>query len=91
MISILVWRKFFFPERQVCSSTVSTKLLSHACTPSGYRAAAQQQENGAAVDGSAEVIVKIDNESDAFATVVTVEFGDKLGELLDTVSWAMRI
>eukprot|EP00879_Flechtneria_rotunda_P010773 GHRR01011257.1.p1 GENE.GHRR01011257.1~~GHRR01011257.1.p1 ORF type:complete len:278 (+),score=74.67 GHRR01011257.1:309-1142(+) len=30
-------------------------------------------------------IVKIDNKSDPFATKVTVEFGDKLGELLDTV------
>jgi hypothetical protein len=29
--------------------------------------------------------VKIDNSTDPFATVVTVEFGDRLGELLDTV------
>lgn len=33
-----------------------------------------------------EPIVKIDNESDPFATIVTVEYGDRLGELLDTVS-----
>ena len=31
-------------------------------------------------------IIKIDNKSDNFATVVTMEFGDQLGELLDTVS-----
>lgn len=31
-------------------------------------------------------IVKIDNISDPFATVVTVEFGDKAGDLLETVS-----
>lgn len=31
-------------------------------------------------------VVKIDNRSDNFATVVTIEFGDQLGELLDTVS-----
>lgn len=30
--------------------------------------------------------VKIDNMTDAFATMVTVEFGDKLGELLDTIT-----
>lgn len=31
-------------------------------------------------------IVKIDNVSDPFATVVTVEYGDRLGELLDTIT-----
>ena len=31
-------------------------------------------------------IIKIDNKSDNFATVVSLEFGDQLGELLDTVS-----
>eukprot|EP00878_Enallax_costatus_P000763 GHUV01000881.1.p1 GENE.GHUV01000881.1~~GHUV01000881.1.p1 ORF type:complete len:288 (+),score=90.49 GHUV01000881.1:150-1013(+) len=31
-------------------------------------------------------MVKIDNMSDPFATKVTVEFGDKLGELLDTIT-----
>lgn len=36
-------------------------------------------------DAKAVPIVKIDNHSDAFATVVSVEFGNKLGELLDTV------
>lgn len=30
-------------------------------------------------------VVKIDNISDPFATVVKVEFGDRLGELLDTI------
>ena len=30
-------------------------------------------------------IVKIDNKSDNFATVVSLEFGNALGELLDTV------
>jgi len=31
-------------------------------------------------------LVVIDNTSDSFATVVTVKFGDRLGELLDTVA-----
>lgn len=30
-------------------------------------------------------IIKIDNRSDNFATVVSMEFGDQLGELADTV------
>jgi hypothetical protein len=29
--------------------------------------------------------IKIDNTTDPFATVVKVDFGDRLGELLDTV------
>lgn len=31
-------------------------------------------------------IIKIDNQHDPFATVVTIEYGDRLGELLDTVN-----
>jgi len=31
-------------------------------------------------------VVKIDNIHDAFATVVTVEFGDQLGEMLETIT-----
>lgn len=54
--------------------------------PNPCRAAAEAAANGTAADGSdPPVVVKIDNESDPFATVVTVEFGDRLGELLDTV------
>ena len=30
-------------------------------------------------------VVKIDNQHDPFATVVTIEYGNRLGELLDTV------
>jgi hypothetical protein len=30
-------------------------------------------------------VVIIDNQSDAFNTIVSIEFGDRLGELLDTV------
>lgn len=38
------------------------------------------------MDKAPTPVVKIDNMSDAFATIVSVEFGDRLGELLDTVS-----
>lgn len=39
----------------------------------------------AAVDTVPKPVVKIDNQSDPFATVVSIQFGDRLGELLDTV------
>ena len=39
----------------------------------------------ASKQGTPVPIVKIDNKSDNFATVVSLEFGDELGELLDTV------
>lgn len=45
--------------------------------------------NGAATREalSAELpTVKIDNQHDPFATIVTVKFGDKLGDLLDTIA-----
>ena len=32
-----------------------------------------------------EPVVKIDNEKDPFATIVSIQYGDRLGELLDTV------
>lgn len=43
--------------------------------------------NGATTEAGAvpEPVVKIDNQHDPFATVVSVQFGDRLGELLDTV------
>jgi len=43
--------------------------------------------NGVTTDAGAvpQPVVKIDNQHDPFATIVTVEFGDRLGELLDTV------
>ena len=51
-----------------------------------YRSTAAEKSNGSA-PAVPEPVVKIDNQTDPFATVVTVEFGDKLGELLDTVSF----
>jgi hypothetical protein len=35
--------------------------------------------------------IKIDNQSDAFATIVKVDFGDRLGELLDTVRHSAHV
>lgn len=45
--------------------------------------AKQVQEN----EVSDVVEVKIDNHSEPFATLVTINYGNKLGELLDTVRW----
>lgn len=50
------------------------------------RAVAQESSNGTSAGGVPEPIVKIDNHTDTFATIVTVEFGDRLGELLDTIA-----
>ena len=36
-------------------------------------------------EGIPNPIVKIDNQTDRYHTVVTIQFGDRLGELLDTV------
>ena len=57
----------------------SAALLLWPC-----RVVAQARDNGA-VAAVPEPKVRIDNESDPFATVVTIEYGDMLGELLDTV------
>ena len=35
--------------------------------------------------GEAVPTVKIDNYTDPFATILKIDFGDNLGELLDTV------
>jgi UTP:GlnB (protein PII) uridylyltransferase len=49
------------------------------------RAATAEASNGA-IQAIPEPVVKIDNQTDPFATIVTIEFGDRLGELLDTVN-----
>jgi hypothetical protein len=48
------------------------------------RAAAPESTNGATGEVP-EPVIKIDNQSDPFATIVSIEYGDLLGELLDTV------
>ncbi len=47
-----------------------------------------ENSNGIAVEQSdvPEPVIKLDNSSDPFATVVTIQFGDRLGDLHDTVS-----
>ena len=47
---------------------------------------AQSATNGTPAAAVPEPVVKIDNESDPFATIVSIQYGDRLGELLDTVS-----
>lgn len=49
------------------------------------RATAEAATNGTSSAAVPEPVVKIDNETDPFATIVSIEFGDRLGELLDTV------
>lgn len=63
---------------------VAVKQVRHSlrtcATNNGATATADRSQAGPVP------IVKIDNMSDPFATKVTVEFGDKLGELLDTIT-----
>lgn len=67
-------------QRTLCSSTRAT----------GRNVSARAAGNGATATAGAPNVpkpsVKIDNMSDPFATVVSVEFGDRLGELLDTIT-----
>ena len=52
---------------------------------------AEQQSTPDAAQGMPpKPIVKIDNQTDPFATVVSIKYGNKLGELLDTVSGAQE-
>lgn len=39
-----------------------------------------------AEETSVKPVVKIDNQTDPFATIIKIKFGDKLGDLLDTVA-----
>lgn len=55
----------------------------------GCRATAEAATNGTSSAAVPEPVVKIDNETDPFATIVSIEFGDRLGELLDTVGGKM--
>lgn len=56
--------------------------------PPPLRRAVAESTNGSSSATVPEPVVKIDNERDPFATVVTIEYGDRLGELLDTVGAA---
>lgn len=53
-----------------------------------FRAASATEVNrdeAQQVKDAPKPIVKIDNQHDPFATVVSIQYGNKLGELLDTV------
>jgi len=67
-----------------CICTLTTPPISQYSSFLVSRAATTEASNGAAA-AVPEPVVKIDNHTDPFATIVTIEFGDRLGELLDTV------
>mmetsp|Transcript_17034 Transcript_17034/g.42793 ORF Transcript_17034/g.42793 Transcript_17034/m.42793 type:complete len:247 (+) Transcript_17034:6-746(+) len=48
--------------------------------------AATESANGSTSETAAKPVVKIDNSSDPFASIITITFGDKLGDLLDTMA-----
>jgi len=78
---------FLLPARQPRSARQSSRRRPLSCRAAS-EAAVQTTENGATPAGLSgpKPTVKIDNQRDPFATVVSIEYGDKLGELLDTVA-----
>lgn len=50
------------------------------------RRSVQASAGGATATAKPTPVVRIDNTTDPFATLVTVEYGDRLGELLETVT-----
>lgn len=79
----LCWR-----SRSICALHACTQHPPLARRPLRPRSAASSGNGAAATANGATAtpVVKIDNRTDPFATIVSVEFGDRLGELLDTVS-----
>ena len=72
--------KLWCTKSEQCVARVEISLTS----VSFRRAAAPESTNGATGEAP-EPVIKIDNQSDPFATIVSIEYGDLLGELLDTV------
>ena len=44
-----------------------------------------EEERFETPEGIPDPVIKLDNQSDRYHTVVSIQFGDRLGELLDTV------
>ncbi|EFN53167.1 hypothetical protein CHLNCDRAFT_136962 [Chlorella variabilis] len=71
----------------LCACPPLAVAVAAACRPAKQaRAAESATANGTSSSAIPEPVVKIDNESDPFATIVSVEYGDRLGELLDTIA-----
>jgi hypothetical protein len=80
--------RFFLARFARCANPHHLNHINNTTFNTNNSARVSTTNNGAtaaAGDTAALPVVKIDNRSDAFATIVTVEFGDRLGELLDTV------
>lgn len=73
------------PSRSIGAAPAAPHRYTAAAARATYRRAVAAQSNGTPAAAVPEPVVKIDNETDPFATVVTIEFGNRLGELLDTV------
>lgn len=67
----------------VCARTLDFAPSCPLRVPRGRNVVARSTHAAAT---KATPTVKIDNMSDAFATVVSVEFGDRMGEMLDTIT-----
>ena len=77
-----------------CSfDSVSLTLPADACSATASKEAKETsdriQQN--LEKGVPKPVVKIDNQHDPFATVVDIEYGNELGELLDTVGVSLTL
>lgn len=64
------------------------RCCTYHCRPNAGNGTATPTQSA---ESTPKVIVKIDNHTDPFATVVSVEFGNYLGQLLDTVSFCQGL
>ena len=81
------------PPPYIYQRTIHTAPYFTTTDPLRYRAGratslADVVSNGASAlpQSGPKPSVKIDNQTDPFSTIVVIQYGDKLGELLDTVS-----
>jgi len=68
--------------RRMSNATQQSRRPSPVVT----RAAAETNSGAAASGSEVKPVVKIDNQSDNFATIVLITYGDKLGDLMDTIA-----
>lgn len=62
-------------------------LVQFACSSlaDAWACGALLRRSSGAATAKPTPIIKIDNQTDAFATKITIDVGDQLGEMLDTV------
>lgn len=98
MESLLLSAPSVVVQRAVIRKAVHNQRFARTCRPVRYqrahagcvvRAAVSAEvtrDGGVPAEAAPKPIVKIDNQHDPFATVVSISYGNRLGELLDTTA-----